>query len=75
MPRLNGVGGEKCFFFPNKDLGTRVGDLLGTGKYFPCLIASAYFCECNVLHMWAILAGQNCILCVQCACFAWFLVI
>ena len=26
--------GGKCFF-PNKDQGTRVGDYLGTGKYFP----------------------------------------
>ena len=27
--------GGKSVFSPNKDLGTRVGDQLGTGKYFP----------------------------------------
>ena len=36
MPRLNGRGGEK-FFCPNKDKGKRVGDWLGTGKYFETL--------------------------------------
>ena len=36
MPRLNGGGGEKMFFH-NKRLGTRVGDRLGKGKYFPHL--------------------------------------
>ena len=34
MLRLNGGGGEKMFFH-NKRLGTRVGDRLGKGKYFP----------------------------------------
>ena len=27
--------GGKSVFSPNKDLGTRVGDEQGTGKYFP----------------------------------------
>ena len=31
---LKGEGG-KSVFSPNKDLGTRVGDYLGTGKNFP----------------------------------------
>ena len=37
MPRLNGGGGGKNVFSPNKRLGTRVGDRLGKGKYFPHL--------------------------------------
>ena len=37
MPRLNRGGGGKKGFPPTKDIGTRVGDRSGKGKYiFPC---------------------------------------
>ena len=45
MPRLKGGGGEKCFS-PNQILGTRVGDRLGKGKYFP-------FSSTVFQHSWA----------------------
>ena len=35
MLRLNGGEGGGKFFPPTKDIGTREGDCLGKGKYFP----------------------------------------
>ena len=47
MQRLK-RGGGGGFSSPTKDLGTEVGVLLGTGKYFPSL--HDYLGFCSVLH-------------------------
>ena len=45
--------GGKSVFSPNKDLGTRVGDEQGTGKYFP-------YCKWNSFYLWGkILPGTD----------------
>ena len=45
------------FFFPNKDLGTRVGEQLSTGKYFPPpkTEATLFFC----LYPSSMMEGQG----------------
>ena len=44
MPRLNGVRGDKVFFPPTKDIGTREGVQSGTGKHFPKRETLGKFC-------------------------------
>ena len=61
MPRLNGGGGGKRFFPPAKDIGTREGDRLDKGKYFPLQsnylsreqkkIFENYICCCCILRL------------------------
>ena len=38
-----GEGGVKRFFPPTKDIGTRVGEQLGMGKYFPTNFSKKIF--------------------------------